>query len=512
MDRLLLQTLFIFTMLWSFSAQAVSDTANKSNTVRITSPFEFTSLDPSQQGYLFTRMQVIETLLNVNEQGSLVAGLATQWSINDQGRVWRFELRPNVRFHNGTALTAEGVVNSLRRAQERQGPFNKVPVKDIRVDEQNQVIIELERPYRTLGAVVAHYSTAIIAPAGLDDKGQVTQLVGTGPYQMVSFEPPHAFQVQRFDSYWGQVASIEYATYLTSHRAESRVLQARTGQADVVFNLDPASVMQLKRLPSVQLESLNLPRTLMVKLNSQHPFLNEPNARRALSLAINRVGIAQAILRTPGAETDQLLPASMPLWHLDRELEPSDLTHAKALLGQLGWVADDEGMLVRDGKPFSLRLITYADRPELTTVATALQDQWKQLGIQVSVDITNSSSIPAGHQDGTLEMALIARNYGFIADPLEVIRLDFGSEQGGDWGAMGWDSETQKDIEQMSDVNDPQRYKALAQKVASAIYDERPVIPVAAYTQHVAVQKRVKGFKLDPYERTFYINEWEWAK
>ncbi|KMQ75988.1 hypothetical protein [Marinobacter subterrani] len=75
------------------------------NTLSIQAAFEFLSLDPSRSGYVFTRMQVLETLLNVDASGRLTDGLASEWRIREQGRAWELTLRPGVKFHNGSGQT-----------------------------------------------------------------------------------------------------------------------------------------------------------------------------------------------------------------------------------------------------------------------------------------------------------------------------------------------------------------------------------------------------------------------
>ena len=161
--------------------------------------------------------------------------------------------------------------------------------------------------------------------------------------------------------------------------------------------------------PQTDVQSYSLPRTLVLKLNNAHPFLNSVKARQALSLAIDRKGIASAVLGTQIQEPRNCLPRSMSDWYLE-SLQTQNLIFRKLkrCSKELGWTENSQGLLQRDGKVFELSLITYADRPELTNVATALQAQWKKLGVKLNVSITSSSSIPAGHLDGSLEVALIA--------------------------------------------------------------------------------------------------------
>lgn len=508
MKNLLFSLMYSGALLLSSNVQAVP---TSENTVDIRAAFEFSSLDPTRSGFVFTRMQVLETLLNVDDKGALTPGLASFWQLEDGGKRWLLTLRDKVRFHDGSELTAEHVASQLKLALQKPSALQGLPITSVEAVGSDKVAVVLAEPYRPLGAALAHYSTSILANGAYGENGEVKALIGTGPFAVEEVVVPHKLVVQRFNDYWGKKAQIEYATYLTGHRAEARVLQARSGQADIVFGLDPASVPMLQRLPTLEILRSDLPRTLTLKLNAGHALLSETAIRQALSLAINRQGIATAILRAPDAATDQLLPVYMGDWHLAGQTSDYDLEKAAQLLVGLGWKKGSDGWLEREGQRFELELITYADRPELTTVATAIQDQWKQLGVKLNVNVTNSSAIPAGHSDGSLETALIARNYGIISDPLGVLLKDFGSDQGGDWGSMNWaNTEVPKALAEMVSVSDPQLYRQQAQVIAEAIYVERPLIPVASYVQQTAISKRLSGFRFDPYERSYFLNELSW--
>ncbi|WP_243978090.1 ABC transporter substrate-binding protein [Vibrio natriegens] len=485
-------------------------TPNKSNTLSISGPWEISSLDPSKQGYMLIRMQVVETLLNVDGKGIITSGLATKWQSSEDGLSWHFTLRDNVTFHDGSKLDAEAVVRSLAIAQRKHGTLNKAEIRSISAISDNEILIELSKPYAAFASLLTNYSNAILSPASYEPNGAVKTLYGTGPYQMESFAPPHKFLVKKFDGYWGEEAKIDFATYLTGHRAESRLLQAKSGEADIVFNLEPSMLGQLKSGNEVQVHSDLIPRTMLVKVNAGHPFLNEARARKALSMAIDRASIAKNVLGVPGSETTQIMPSSMSQWFIkDAKNDDFDLDLARSTLADLGWKRGENGTLERDGVPFKLTMITYADRPELTTVATAIQAQWAKLGVDLKVDVTNSSMIPAGHQDGSLETALIARNFGFSADPLPIISSDFANG-GGDWGTMNWENaKVDSTIDRLLHNHDATRAFELSQIVAQEIHQDAPVIAISSYSQHTSVNKRVKHFRFDPFERNYFINQME---
>jgi len=485
-------------------------TAAEQNTIRVAAPWEVSGPDPATDGSLFLRMGVMETLVNANTSAELEPGLATAWNVSDDGLTWRFELR-ETNFHDGTPLTGEAVAAALTRASENPGPLSKAPLNEIRADGMS-VSISMSEPFAALPAFLAHSSNVIPALSASDGDGKPVAAIGTGPFKVDELTPPQSLTTVRNNDYWGEAANIESASYLATKRAETRALMAESGDADLVYTLDPAGFGQLGSVDSVVTESVSIPRVIMLKANADHAVLGENDARKALSLAIDREGIAAGITRFPEASATQLFPPVLSGWH-DPELPALgyDPDTAKSLLAGLGWKPGDDGILVRDNERFSLTLRTFPDRPELPLIATALQDQWREIGVELEVSVSNYSEIPAGHQDGSLELALFARNYGLTPDPIGSVLQDF-SENGGDWGAMNWEApDVSAALKTIAETGEMTERNPLIKKVAKSIHDELPVIPVVWYQQTVSHAKELENVVIDPLERTYGLNKIRWS-
>lgn len=482
----------------------------------IVAPWEIKGPDPAISGYVFGRMRVAETLVDTDSNGQLAPGLASAWEVSEDGLTWRFTLREGATFHDGSAVTAEAALHSLEVARAKPGILDSAPIQQMRAD-QGAVIIELESPFSPLPALLAHSTTLILADAAFADNGDVVAMIGSGPYQVEALSPPQRMTVTRFKNYWGEPANIASASYLAVSRGETRALMAESGDADIVYTLDPASQARLARNARLALHAEPLPRTIMLKLNAGHALLEDARARQALSMAIDRQGIAAGLLRTPEAAAAELFPDSLGPWHLG--LDPADgqdIEAAKALLAELGWEAGRDGMLERDGQPFALTLRTYADRPELPVVATALQDQWRDIGVALEVAVGNASEIPSGHHDNSLEVGLVGRNYGLVPNPLGSLMDDIGSDansMGGDWGTMNWrDEEVAQWLDALRQATDEQTLDDLAPLVAERLHQQMPLIPVAWYQQTAAVNSALEGFSIDPLERSYRIDQMGWAE
>lgn len=485
--------------------------AEARTTLRVAGPFEVHSLDPTADGEIFTRLEVTETLVTSDLEGRLVPGLASRWSSTPDHTEWTFELVQGARFHDGSDLTAEAAVSALERvANESASPLADVPIVRIRA-EGDSVVFELERSVLTLPAVLTHYSTAILAPASYDD-GRVVEVLGTGPYRVERAELPASIETTRFEEWRGASPEVDGVSFQAVGRPETRALMAVSDQADVVFGLEPAGRERVEGSDTARMESSLQPRTILLKANAAHPVLGDVRVRRALSLGLDRSAMADAVLREPELAATQLLPPSLTDWQADVEPLHHDQAAARALLAEAGWVPGADGALQRDGQELRLSLVTYPDRPELPALATAIQGALAQIGVDLRVEVTNSSEIPAGHADGSLELALIAKHFALVSDPLVDVAAVLAPE-GSDWGVMNWSEPgVHEAVDALLAGADGAAADEARETIVRTVHEELPLIPVAWYRMNAAVSDRVEGFVMDPLETTWRITELRWAQ
>ncbi|WP_435771352.1 ABC transporter substrate-binding protein [Nocardioides sp. SYSU DS0651] len=481
-----------------------------SGTLRIAGPFEVHSLDPTADGEIFTRLQVVETLVTSDIEGELAPGLATEWTSSDDYAEWEFDLVDDATFHDGTALTPEVVVAALEKAAAATAsPLAEVPIRHLHAEESS-VVVELEKPYLTLPAVLTHYSTAILAP-GAYDGDRVTSVIGTGPYEIDEIELPASIRTVRFADWRGEEPAVERVSFQAVGRAESRAVLAVSDQADVVFGLEPAGRQRVDSTDGVRMESSLQPRTILLKVNAGHPHLKDVRVRRALSLALDREAMAEAVLREKELAATQLLPPSLEAWRADVEPLGHDVAAARDLLAAAGWRPGAGGTLHKDGKPLELQLLTYPDRAELPALATAIQAALEEVGVKVDVEVANSSEVPARHADGSLELALVAKHFALVSDPLVDVAAVF-APGGSDWGVTGWESPAVQDaiagLEAGAAGAEAEEHRETIVRTAQ---EELPLIPVAWYRMNAAVSDRVEGFVMDPLETTWRLTDLTWA-
>lgn len=510
MKRVLLSVFSIFFMIFSLSVEVK---AEGEKVLKVVSPWKVKGLDLHKSGFMFARMGCIEMLTTADDKGRITGLLAESWQVSDNKKTWNFQLKKGIRFHDGTPLTAGAAAKSLRISLENKGVISRAKVTDIIPADRLNLRIKTAEPFSALPAYLAHYSAGIVSTNSFDKSNAVTDVYGTGQYIHTGQNGDSLFSFKASPDFRGKVSDIKYTEYHAVSKGETRGFMVKAGQADMAFNLSPADAKLIQSSGKAKVKILTIPRTRLIMLNCRMPEFNDASVRKAISLAIDRKGIATGLLKNPDSAASQLLPPSSAVWHNPELPHLSyDPDQAKRLLAEAGWEKGADGILVKDGQPFEFEMITYASRPMLPAVATAIQQQLEQVGIKLFVKVAEASQIPAQRSEGTLEAALLARNFGQIPDPIGTIYGDYGPEPGS-WGAMGWESKELNHLLNgyLNTFNKPEAGD-LKYEILNILQKELPVIPVTWYEHIVGISHRIENVTIDPFEIKSYVKGVNWTR
>ncbi len=478
--------------------------------LRVVAPWEYTSNEPSDTGYILTRMGVGETLVQVEPEGQLVGGVAANWTVSEDRLTWRFSLRPAATFHDGSPVTAEAVAASLKRAFAGES-LSAVPLDGVSVDGSD-VLIRTRTPFSVLPAFLCDYASIILAPSSYGPDGKVAKIVATGPYRLVSIDGKTSLELERFEGYARQKPVIARARYTAVVNGDTRANIAIAGDADLVYTLAPTAAARINAARQTKVESLTIPRSRVLFFDSGLPQFSDVRVRRAIALAVDRAGIARAILRHPESAATQLLPPVMTGWHrADLPVLAYDPAAARTLLDQAGWLAGADGIRAKDGVRLAAKLITLANRPELPVMASAIQAQLRQIGMDIAIEVGPGNSVPAAIKDGTMQFTLVSRTYVNVPETIATLIPDFTRERS-NWGSVRWSGRdamrTSTDAYLVSfDEAEKDRLRGAMMRM---LHEEMPAVPVS-WTEHtVAVSSRLRNVAIDPYEMRYLIERMDW--
>jgi peptide/nickel transport system substrate-binding protein len=227
-------------------------------------------------------------------------------------------------------------------------------------------------------------------------------------------------------------------------------------------------------------------------------------------MALDRDGMAAAIMRNRALAATQYLPPTLAEWHF-ADLPPfrQDVAAANALLDAAGWSRGPDGIRSKGGVRFAGTVRTFANRPELPVIATAMQAQFRAVGFDLSISVGEWQAIHEGQKDGSLDLGLSSRNVVMVPDPIGSIALDYAADTiaTGGSGTTNWrhDGLRQEVARYLSEVDDTRR--AVARRaIAGIIHEELPIIPVTWYDQIIATHPRLSGFVNDPLEQRYFLD------
>lgn len=484
--------------------------------LRIVQTFELQSIDPGSAGWRLRQAGIGESLVVATREGDIAPGLAESWTVSEDGLAWTFTLRDGAVFHDGTPVTGDVVEHSFEILGPKANIYSRVPVTDI-TSEGQTVTFHLEKPFGAFLAYVMDPAAVVMAPAAFAEDGSVQKVIGTGPYMVGEVDLPRNLTLLRNDDYWGQVGLFETVRMEAAPSPDTRVNIALAGDADIIQELPEASVARINASGVTHVQQVILPRHIMLMVNAGKPQFETPELRRAFSLAIDRAGIAAAVLGDANLAATQYVPEYLSSWYLDDGTPLAyDLAEANRILDEAGWQRGDDGIRVKDGQRYAGTVRTFPQRAYLPVIAEILQAQMAEIGYDLEIFVGDSTEITEGQQDGTIDLGLGIRTLMYqVPDPIANIDLDFarGEVSPGAVGATNWFSQELTDaVAGYLSISDEAARAPHREAIARVLNEDLPVIPIAFTAENVGVSDRLAGFPIDSILQEWRLNEIELAE
>lgn len=271
--------------------------------------------------------------------------LAQQWEVSSDGKAYTFQLRPNVRFHDGSTAAADDVVFSFQRILD---PNTAAYVRPLIADLLEQVTAPtassvrfvLSKPYAAFLSALALPTAAILSRRWVTGGGNLaTTQMGTGPMKFVSIEPNVRITLARHEQYYEQgVPYLDGMILLSLPDDTARSTALRTGSVDLIDFVPYREVDTIKSDPRLRLHGDALSSGLWAFANVTKPPLDKKLVRQAINWAMNREAILKAAFFGHGAlmsnifmpETSWAFDPNLPKYTYDPDKAKDLLRRAEA--------------------------------------------------------------------------------------------------------------------------------------------------------------------------------------
>ena len=461
---------------------------------------------------------LFEGLMNEDASGAMVPGTATGYTLSDDRLTYVFTLNARAEWSDGTPVTAQDFVFAWRRLADpataspsgwfielmnvrnaaaiRAGELPKEEL-GLRALDDRRLEITLTRPTPYFVSMLGHPATFPVPRAQVETHGdgwtRPGTLTGNGAFTLAAHDPGAKISFAKNPLYHdaGNVI-LQSATGITINDQNTALTRYEAGDLDR-FAIPAGQFPRLsERYPA---EAVSLPRpctyAYLVNLSEKGPeALKRPGIRRALSLALDRDAIVEAVLQgdqqpaygwTPPGIAGLAIPESAAAPYPDR------LAEAISLMEAAGYTPDT---------PLRLRL-GYNSSDDHRRIAMALRGMWKGIGVEVSL----SGLDWAAHAERLRSSDFDLARYGWCADYNEASTfLDYFRATGGNAGGFahaGYD----RLMRDAATSGDPNREYRVAEDI---LKQELPLIPVYHYARTEMIKPHVKGLPQGNVMNTWY--------
>jgi peptide/nickel transport system substrate-binding protein len=431
----------------------------------------------------------------------------------------RYRLRSDVRWTDGTAVTAHDAAFTLRTRglPEIASPtqdFNR-ELREIVVEDDSTLVLHLHRRYgetfyHTAGPIIPRHVyegsdlSQIRSHRSMTDP--VNHLVTNGPMRITEWIRGQRVVLAR-NPYFEPQPQIDRLVFRIVPEESTRMIELQTGTVDmsqVPFHF----IEEIRANRHLRLEAQEKRSYEYIAYNPRaNDFFADPDIRRALGMALDREGIIAGLQLAEFAS-----PAGGPYAPIFRRLYdpvgqaplPFDTAGARRILAERGWTPGRDGILQKDGRRFTFTLVTNSENRRRVDIAQIVERQWARLGIRATILTLEFN---------TLVERMTARNFdariGGWAVGLSPDLFQTWGDPDGPSNYVSFDDPEVREL--MAEAAGQVTEEAAAEywrRAASLIVAEQPYTWLFYYDIPYAINNRVQGTRIDT--RGAFQEVWNW--
>jgi peptide/nickel transport system substrate-binding protein len=334
------------------------------------------SLDPASKGRVLQIIEKIQSrLVRPGRGGKPAPDLATSWAPNEDGTVWTFQIREDVRFHDGSTLDADDVVYSIARVIDPDyGSPARAAVKMIEHVEATgplTVRMRLESTFADLPLQLMDPRLRII-PEGSGDTVDRTG-IGTGPFKVEKFDPDGITVLTAYEDYWEGPPALARIEVIGVPDAQARLQAFLSGQLDMERGIAPVLRRALDKSLRYQLLEIPTGNWMGLAFRTDIEPFDDPRVRQALRLVVDRDEMLDLALDGGGVISCDTPVAPNDQYRAEMRC-PADPDRARDLLAEAG---------LHDG--IDVDVYVSSLDPSWPVIGVTYQEQAAEAGIRVNV-------------------------------------------------------------------------------------------------------------------------------
>lgn len=540
MNRLIFALLIVSCMV-IFPACGPEDKADQIKSVSVISAAkDIADLNPVYGGrfrepYLAEPMCLIATLssdsashsvasklfvspLKYNKDIELVPYAAESFEVLEGGKLFKFKLREDIKWFDGNPLTAEDVEFTYNMMIDPETPTAySGDFKNIKEFKRTGKYTFEVRYDKVFARSLITWASDILPKHILEGEDLNTTKyrrdpVGAGPYKLKEWVPGRRLVLEANDDYFEGRPYIDELVYRIIPDQSTQFLELKSGSLDDMSLTPQQYLFQTKdrnwERDYQKFKYLSFSYTYL-GFNMESRFFGDVRVRRAINYAIDKEEIVKGVLL--GLGFPAMGPYKPGTWVFNDKLKPYGYQPEKALqlLKEAGWTdSDGDGLLDREGIPFSFTILTNQGNSLRIKAATIIQNRLKGVGIEVKIRTVEWAAfikefIDKGRFDATIlgwnilqdpDIYTVWHSSKAVASGLNFIKYK--------------NSELDELLEKGRSTLDQKERKVVYDRIQDIVHEEQPYCFLYVPMSLPIFSSRIKGLKVEPAGLDYNSNEW----
>lgn len=331
--------------------------------------------------------------LRYNKNIELEPWAAESYEVLEDGKLLRFKLRENIRWFDGQPLTAADVEFTVKLMLDPKTPTaysdDYRQIKEFKVTGPYSFEVRYDKPF---ARALVTWAGDILPKHVLEHEDLLKtkysrEPMGAGAYRLKEWVPGNRLVFTANPDYFEGRPYLDEVVYRVIPDQSTQFLELKAGNLDSMELTAKQYLYQTKGQEWAaynKFEYLSFSYTFL-GYNLKRPMFQSKKVRQALTMAIDKDEIVKGVLFGLGQAAQG--PYKPGTWVYDDALKawPFDQARAKALLAEEGWTPGPDGILQKNGQPFSFTILTNQGNEQRVKAATIIQERFKQIGVQVEI-------------------------------------------------------------------------------------------------------------------------------
>lgn len=450
----------------------------------------------------------------------LIPGLATSWEISDDGLVYTFRLRPDVKFHATDWFTpsrpfnADDVVWTFQRALDPKHPWHesaqrgyayfdamgmreliksveKVDALTVRftlTHPEAPFLADMAMPFASIYS--AEYGDQLLAAGKTNQLNQLP--VGTGPFVFNRYAKDAQVRYKANPDYFRGKPEIDNLIFAITLDPNVRLQKVRAGECQLALYPKPEDVAGIRNDPRLAVDEIDALLTTYVAINTEHKPLDDARVRQAINLSIDKQALLGAVFG-PGAASAAVNPYPPTLLGYNHQIQdwPHDPQKARALLAEAGVKDLKITLFIRNG--------TSPTIPNPALAAQMMQADLAKAGIQMTIRSLEWGELLKRSKGGEHDMVLLGWA-GDNGDPDNFLspNLSCAAAKSGENQARWCDQDFETLMQKARTVSEPAERAKLYEQALEVFHNQAPWIPLAHPKLFNVRRSNIDGYVISP--------------